>query len=170
MPKTITKTVYEYDELPTEKAKERALNWYLEGAFDNEWWQSTYDDAAHVGIRITSFDLDRNKRAEGDFINHADACAEKILEEHGETCGSYKTAKDYLAKVKAIVDGMPDSDDFSETEDELEELASEFLRAILEEYASMLQKEADYMSSREYLEEGIRANEYTFDKNGKREG
>jgi hypothetical protein len=44
----------------------------------------------------------------------------------------------------------------------------EFKYALLEEYLSMLRREVDYMQSTEYIEEGIRANEYEFTEDGKR--
>lgn len=53
--KTKTITVYEFDELD-ERAKERARDWYREGALDYEWWEYTYEDAKtigkHLGITI----------------------------------------------------------------------------------------------------------------------
>jgi hypothetical protein len=51
----VTYTVYEYEEL-SEKAQERARDWYRETMFDYEWWDSVYYDAkavaALMGIEI----------------------------------------------------------------------------------------------------------------------
>ena len=48
-------TVYTYDEL-TDKAKERARNWYRQGHFDYEWWDYLYEDfakrAQELGIEL----------------------------------------------------------------------------------------------------------------------
>lgn len=65
--KTKTITLYTYDELPTEKAKERARDWALEFALLDDWWECTYDDAICIGLNIISFDLDRNRHAKGVF-------------------------------------------------------------------------------------------------------
>lgn len=34
---------YKFDELPTQEAKDKALNWYREGYPDYDWWDSVYD-------------------------------------------------------------------------------------------------------------------------------
>jgi hypothetical protein len=44
MPRTKEITVYTFDEL-SDEAKERARQWWREGAFDHEWWDATYEDA-----------------------------------------------------------------------------------------------------------------------------
>lgn len=41
---TISTTVYKFDEL-SDKAKERARDWYREGGLGYEWWDSVYEDA-----------------------------------------------------------------------------------------------------------------------------
>lgn len=43
MPRTVTKEVFSYSEL-SDKAKEKARDWYRDGGFDYQWWDSTYDD------------------------------------------------------------------------------------------------------------------------------
>jgi len=42
--KTITRTLYKFNELDND-AKERARDWYRQGALDHEWWDAVYDDA-----------------------------------------------------------------------------------------------------------------------------
>ncbi len=42
--RTIQTKVYQYEEL-SPQAQEKAREWYREGAFDYEWWDSIYDDA-----------------------------------------------------------------------------------------------------------------------------
>lgn len=50
MARTVTKTVYTYDELPNPRAKENAREW-LRGAQaqDSDWYDSVYEDAETVG-------------------------------------------------------------------------------------------------------------------------
>jgi hypothetical protein len=44
-------SIYKFGEL-SDKAKERARYWYRQGAFDYEWWDSVYDDAAMIAERM----------------------------------------------------------------------------------------------------------------------
>lgn len=46
--KTTTCTVYQFDEL-SEDAKDRARDWYREGALDYDWWEFVYEDAKTIG-------------------------------------------------------------------------------------------------------------------------
>lgn len=46
--KSVTIETFKFDEL-SDEAKERAREWYREGAFDYDWWEWTYDDAARMG-------------------------------------------------------------------------------------------------------------------------
>lgn len=47
MQHTITKEAYSFDELDN-RAKERARDWFREGALDYDWWDCIYDDAATI--------------------------------------------------------------------------------------------------------------------------
>jgi hypothetical protein len=44
MAKTIETTVYNFSELQTEKAKQKALEWAAEVSIDHEWWDTMYLD------------------------------------------------------------------------------------------------------------------------------
>lgn len=171
--KTITTTVYEFDEL-NDKAKEKARDWYRDGALDYEWWDSTYEDAERAGLKITSFDLDRNRHACGEFIKYAEDCAKRILAEHGQDCETFKTAAAFLKEREALTIKHADPEASNgltyDGDQAIEECESEFLKSILEDYSIMLQKEMEYLMSDESVDELIRANEYTFTETGKREG
>lgn len=165
--------VYQYDEL-SEKAKEKARDWFREASSGDEWWESTYEDAERVGIKIFSFDIDRGNYCEGKFICGGEEAAHKIEKEHGETCETYKTAKAYLAARDKIIseakkDANGDFEDERELDAALDECEAEFLKSILEDYRIILQKEYEYQNSDEVVAENIRANEYEFSENGKRE-
>jgi hypothetical protein len=143
---TITTTVYNFDEL-SDTAKEKARDWYREGAaWDNDAFGIIRDDASRVGLIINS--LSANFGNEGYFTESADACMQAILEEHGENCETYKTALRFQAEGDALA----------------------FLSALLEEYRVMLDQDLAYQSSDEYVDEQIGANAYTFTIDGKREG
>ena len=45
---TTTRTLYTFDEL-SDHAKEKARDWYREGALDCDWWDFIYEDAATIG-------------------------------------------------------------------------------------------------------------------------
>ena len=60
-----TITVYSYDELPSEAAKEKARQWFLDGGLDYEWWDSTYDDCDSI-FKILGIESDAyGKRRDG---------------------------------------------------------------------------------------------------------
>ena len=157
--------VYEYHEL-SDKAKEKAREWAYEVACNFQWWDSTYEDAKNIGLKITSFDLDRNRHAKGEFLIDWHACAQKIVSEHGPNCETHKTAKKYIEKSQFLGFESENPD----YEDQMTELEEEFLKELLQDYAIMLQHESDDMASEEYLREMIEANSYTFTEEGKRFG
>jgi hypothetical protein len=148
--------VYQYDEL-NERAKERALDWYAQGALDYEWWDSTFEDAERAGLKITEFDLGGRKHIKGHLIVPMKDSINSILKDHGKACDTYTLAKRFQGAMRGVKD-----------ENTLEELEEEYTEALCEEYFSILDKEADYLQSREAMEEDIRANEYEFTEDGKR--
>jgi hypothetical protein len=150
--KTIITIVYEFDEL-NDTAKERARHWYREVALDYDWWEYVYEDAAQIGLKIDGFDLDNGKHAEGELTVSVMECCKRILAQHGQTCATYKLAQ----RV------------FKDKRDGLATDPEEFTRDLLEEYATMLQIESEYLMSDESVDEHIRINEYTFTADGKRE-
>lgn len=167
--RTIEIKVYQFDEL-SEKAKENAREWWLHNGLDDYWWESIYYDAEQVGLKITSFDLDRNRHAKGEFILGADDVARNILSDHGEGCETYKTAQTFMEGCKALeerakMEGKDGDEDYWFS-DEISELENEFLKSIIEDYSIMLQNEYEYMCSDEYIDESIRNNEYEFYVNG----
>lgn len=56
MPTYKTITLYQYDELPSDSAKEKARNWYREGGLDYEWYDYLFEefteDMSKEGIDI----------------------------------------------------------------------------------------------------------------------
>jgi len=157
--KTINTMVYEFDEL-SDKAKDKAREWYRNGALDYDWWDSVYEDAGQIGLKITGFDLDRSRGATGHFTKTAEDVCALILAKHGETCETLKTAKEWEADVTRA---GADADKYVDACDEFE-------RALLEDYSIMLQHEYDYLLSNEQVDESIRLNGYTFTGEGKRFG
>jgi len=168
--KTTRREIYTFSEL-SDDAKEAALNNCRDYNANHEWWEATYEDAAKVALKITSFDLDRNRYAEGEWMTSAKECAKSILDGHGETCETYKTAKAFLAERDELVDTWPKDEDGElenggKLDDELDDLENEFLESIVEDYSIILQNECEYLQSDEAVEEAIQSNEYEFTAEG----
>lgn len=169
MPRKIEISLYKFNEL-SDRAKEKARDWYRQGALDYEWWDSTYEDAKNIGLRITGFDIDRGPYADGEFTENAVDVAEAVLKDHGKSTETYKDAKDFLGeykeKEKKYYDEN-DSDDFDDSEI-AEELKEQFLHDLLHDYAQILQAEVEYLMSDEQVDEACISNEYEFHKDGSR--
>ena len=168
--KTVEITLYNFEELP-HHGQEQAINRYADINVDYEWWDSTYEDAKHIGLKITSFD---DYSLEAEFIEGAEYTANKILEDHGEQCETYQTAKNYLEERAELVALLSDGvhlDRVAEgNEDEFDwscnDLDAEFLYSLREDYRIILQKEYDYLTSEEAIKDTLIANEYDFTING----
>ena len=143
---------YKFNELD-DKAKERARDWYREGALDHEWYYFTYDDAAEIGLKITGFDLDSRQSLEGIFNRSAVDVANAILKNHGDKCQTYIEALAFTLSFN----GEP-------TEDQETEFFSEIKGA----YWRILKSEMEYILSDESVDEMILANEYDFNASGSR--
>lgn len=155
--KTIEVKLYQFEEL-SDKAKNKARDWYRSCGLDYEWWETTYEDAATIGLKIGS-DLERNADCVGTWTKYPIEIADAILSNHGESCNTHKLAKAFKEAYK------PNDDE--ETADE-RHLVAEFHKAILNEYAKMLQEEYEYLMSDEAVDDSIIANEYEFTEDGKR--
>jgi len=165
-------TLYSFEEL-SEQAQKKALERLYDINVDFDWWQFVYEDAQRIGLKITGFDLDRNRHAEGNFSLAANEVAANIFREHGEQCETYKTAQAFMNDWQPVFDAYTDETnekyESREAENELQELEDDFLRALLEDYSLTLQKEYEYQTSEEAIKEAIAANGYTFTENGKLE-
>jgi len=132
-----------------------------------------YINAAEVGIKITSFDIDRGSYCEGDIYDHEET-AKKIIDNHGSKCETFLTAAQYQAdRAKLVIkysDGIKTDivteDNEYDFDNDCDDLDEEFKKSILEDYRIMLSKNYDYMTSEEAVIETIEANDYDFDANG----
>jgi hypothetical protein len=171
---TVTREIYTFEEL-SEEAKEKAIEKLSNINLDYEWWESEYEDAANIGLKLTTFELERNKHAEGFFLfNSATKVADKIMSEHGNECATYKTAFNFLNERDTLVRKFSDGVNFDvvaeendyEFDREADELEEQFLEDILSDYADILQKQYEYLYSEEAIKETIEANEYEFTEDG----
>jgi hypothetical protein len=169
--RTIETTLYTFEEL-SETAKKKAIEQYSDVNTDCNWWRSTYEDAENIGLKITSFDLDRNRHAEGKFILSAPEVVANIFRDHGETCETYKTAtafiKDFQPVFSAYLDeNSPEYESYA-TEQALADMEEDFLKSLLEDYSIILQEECEYLISDEAIKETIISNDYEFTEDGER--
>ncbi len=154
--KTISINLYKFNELSRE-AQEKAINDNLDINLER-WWESDYEDAEQIGLKITSFDLDR-WQIEGELITSTGECVEEILKQHGKMCETYKTAKQYKNAFQHTSD-EGDIDDLDNTE-------NQFLNAILKEYLNILKKDYYFYTTTEAIKETLESNDYDFTEEGK---
>ncbi len=157
--RTIRTKVYQFSEL-SEQAKETAIKNSYDLNVDYGWWESVYEDAENIGLKITGFDIDRGSYCKGDFITSAGEVVEDILSTHGESCETYKTALKYKNCFQNTSDEVDNIEELENDEDE-------FLKELLEDYRIILQKEYEYQTSEEAIIGTIEANEYEFTQDGK---
>lgn len=169
MPKTIELTVFKFEELSKE-AQEKAIQDNWDFNVNHDWWDFTYEDAATIGLKITGFDLGRGRSITGDFKTSAIDCANSILENHGEECGTYKLAAAYKEShmVISVKYKLLANDDSEDEDDEITELSEAFEKDILNAYWKILDNEYDYLQSEECIKESLIANEYDFEEDGSR--
>jgi len=178
MPTLRTITLYSFEEL-SEDAKKKAIERLYDLNVDYDWWDFTYDNAARVGIEITEFDT-YHLEIDGKLTLSLPESAAVIMREHGEKCATFATAKEHLeGYTKAFREWLPQQDqestgnhseeewlrDFS-YEDEANELAENYRRAILEDYLIILRDEYECLTSEEAIVETIKASEYLFTESG----
>ena len=147
--------VYPFGEL-SEDAKEKAIENLSDINIWYDWWENTFEDAKNVGIEIVEFELDRGNYCRGTIDDTIDT-ARAILKEHGDTCETWQTAKDFHDTI---------AKDGEDTKD-YESLCLEFKYSLLEGYRIILQKEYEYLASEDAIIETIEANEYEFTEDGK---
>lgn len=199
MSTTLKTEVFLFDELPDE-AKEKAREWYREGALGDEWWDGVYDTAKTAGACL-GIDVDQiyfsgfwsqgdgacftgsyayrkgwRKALRAEFSGDAYARLATIGEalQAAQKPAFYKLA----ASVKHTGRG---SDEYSVTIDvdtrdvpdglPVYELGlRDTLRDFMRWIYRQLEAEHDWLMADEQVDESIRANEYTFTVDGEQFG
>ncbi len=172
--KTVSINTYKFGEL-SEEAQQKAIEHLYDINVDNNWWEFVYDDAKTIGLKITGFALDRNNYCNGELYESMPECCRLIIANHGECCSTYKKAIAYLSDYDSLVEKYSDGinkdivaeDNIWEFDQEADELESEFLKDILDDYASILQSNYEYETSEEAIIETIEVNDYDFLEDGK---
>jgi hypothetical protein len=158
-----TINIYTYDEL-SEEVKKRVIKEFHNLNVDHDWWDSIYEDAEEIGLKIIAFNCTTS------YINTKpltaeDNIAQAIIETHGKGCKTFQLAVEYLKEVKEI-ESRKDLDEDAEAE-RLQEVADQFIHDLSHKYLLSLKYEYKYLISRKAIEEGIIANGYEFTKYGK---
>ena len=168
--RTIRTKVYKFDEL-THEIKSKIMEKQYDINVTDEWWESIYEDAANIGLKITSFDIDRASYCNGEFTIAANEVVANILMEHGEQCETYKTAQSFMDEWQPIFNNYLDEThanyESTESESTMIEMEDEFTKSLCEDYRIILSNEYDYLTSIKAIEETIISNEYEFTKDGK---
>ena len=190
--RTIQTNVYQFDELPEDVQDKILENW---GLPNYDWWNYIYEDAENIGCKITGFDIsgpsyidmevDDERTAELILEQHGEGCdtyrlAEIYLEDlyvlekrYGRAEHALNAIEDkfgdlypyqYPAKYYKAYRRIDELCD--ELLEDIPELHEQFRGDISREYIYMLRKEWEYMNSREYITEHIRANGYEFTADG----
>lgn len=171
--RTETITIYTFEEL-SEEAQAKAIKRHYNINVHYDWWEHIYDDAKHIGLKLTGFGTDRDKHANGEFIDSAYDVARKIIAEHGETCDTYQTAQEFISDWNSLVEKYSDGinkevvteENEYEFDQDADYLEQEFLKYLLSDYATILQNESEYLVSDEAIKETLINNEYEFTENG----
>ena len=166
MPTTITVTAYSFDEL-SDKAKDKARQWWRDLLDVYDVSDATTTDAADVAIELPSWDLGGRPTCTVRFADRPGHTAKLILANHGESCDTHTAAKEYL-DAEAVAVAMEDAGDVDGAADKMDEAESAFRKALERAYAAMLKAEYEHAYSDEATDENIRANEYLFTEDGKR--
>ena len=158
--KTKTYNTYKFEEL-SEESQQKAIENLYDINVDYDWYEWVYKDAKNIGLKIEAFDLDRASYVKGRLTLSPRECMLAIIKEHGKDGETHKDAVKYLAKLDAL---DLDSKDY---DDQFEDLVTEFIYDLKEDYLIILTKEYEYLTSKEAIIEIIKSNDYDFTVNGK---
>lgn len=168
-----TEKTYKFDELDP-IAKNVALEQYRGIHVEHfDWYCNVIDDAKSMGLVITEFDIDRTFEISGDFVEDATFTANKIVSEYSyfepvNTCKQFLQDRDEL--IKKYSDGVDLSkvseDNEWEFDKECDELESEFLQSLLQDYLTILRNEFEFITSDDVVKEWIIDLDIEFNEDG----
>ena len=167
---TQTITTYNFSEL-NEEAKKFALSKYIEIAISDNWYADAFHDAEELGIRISTFDLDRGQKIGGEFVWEHIQVADLIMDNCGETTKLYQLAEVFRKERDTLCDEWQKDefgslDNVEELDEKLDELESQFEKSILWQYWVLLRNEYEYLYSDEFLTDHFGNEEYQFTEKG----
>lgn len=191
---TVTRTLYQFDEL-SDRAKEKAREWYRNASEHDEWWDCVTEDATTIGA-LMGWDIEQvyfsGFWSQGDgacFIGrmgYAKGCAKAVNDYAPQDTELHRIAKEWQAlqarhfyKIDAKVAktdhryahentvGFDVYRDGADATSELEDEVKEIGRDFMRWAYRQLEKEYEWLNADEQIDESIRANEYEFDESGR---
>jgi len=183
---TIEVTLYTFEEL-SDKAKERASDYYMERMISDWWYEPAMDDAKEFYLDIQEFDIYRNY-CNAKFIDQPEDTAKAIVE--GAVGALLEIARDWQKQVNDLFNSYSDYDKYLEWlremdytlddmefedwvleesgyQDDKESAGNDFLRELEDYYLRFLKDDYDNQTSVEYIADFYTDNDYWFDINGK---
>jgi hypothetical protein len=145
--KTVTETIYNFNELPKD-AQQKAISNNIDIHFNYKWYDFIEEDLKEINCKLLEFDLYYNT-IKIKLLTDAETVASQILSNHGESCNTYKIAKQFFSN-------------------EIDE--NQFLKQLQNKYLNSLHIEYDYLTCNQAIIETFEANDYHFDLNGKIRG
>lgn len=193
--KTIKTKVYEFDELD-DAAKEKAREWYREGALDYEWWDGVFESAKTAGaclgitvdnIYFSGFSWQGDGACfVGSYAYRKGWRAALRTEFGGDTLENLEAIGQVLQDVqrrafyKITASVVKASHMYSHENTvriecepyavEIDDDVSAALRDFMRWTYHQLEGEYSWLNSDEQVDEAIEANEYTFTADGERFG
>lgn len=147
--RTITTTVYLFDELPTEQAKETARDWWRSCEDADPSWADEYADTRKAALAfVRSYN-------NADTLDGLFTAAKALRADPADSCPWTGFRADELA-IDAILDAESWAGD----------QIADVIRAVEHALDEAWESEREYLHSPEQVDETIRANEYEFYKNG----
>lgn len=169
--KTINLTLYHFSEL-NERGQKKAVADHQDFNVNYSWWDSIYEDAKTVGLKITGFELDRTCYCTAEYTEDALYTARQVTHHHGEKTGTYETTVEFQFRRDQIVATWPKDENGEyervyELDTALDEVEEHYLKAMCRQYLHILDHEYDYLTSDEVIAESLAANGYWFTADGK---
>ena len=199
MPQTIETTVYLFNELPTERAKEKALEWGRENVLWDEWYQCTtehWENELLPKLGFTNCKISFSgfwSQGDGasfvggvDFLKYCDAfgvslrpLVRKLIEKGVVSViasidrNSHHYYHENTVSVNWELDGLQYRHYSGNVVNYLEKICGGIqaeARSKMREIYRDLEKEYEHLTSDESVKDFLESNEYTFTESGKRFG
>ena len=160
--RTIELKVFTFDELSPE-AKKRAIQDNRDVLVESYWWESDFYDAKETAdMDIVMFDIHTNIIV-CEIITGCKQSAQKVLENHGESCTTYSIAKKFLSDLDSL-ESQPAT---RKKIILIEDLEERYKTDMGKQYLRMLDTSYNYLLSDAAIIEFLVDNEYEFLEDGR---
>lgn len=168
-----TQKTYKFNEL-SEEVQQRLLEKAASNNINHEWWEFILEDAKTVGLEIEEFEIDRPSKIKIMVINDHYETATLILANYGEETSIHTLAHVFIQDWNALVEKHSDGidknrvaeDNEYQFDKEADELESEFVKTIGEEYLSILRKCYNELTSEKFIRECFEDEDLNYYEDG----